>query len=228
MGKGDRRGKSKQSKAALPELKPVPRPKKRGKARDREIKATDRTEKRETLEARLRQFGIGMQEERGMDGSVDVRAATRNQRALATMDSPAMSDPGGRAIYLAHKDPKAASMFKAYAGLAAAEERYARIVLGAGLHPKTAKVEFLPERMETSADDDGPDLRSDDERMRDVANAWARWRGIVMHLSVGHQTAIFNVIRGRKTPHRAGQLTTSGKIFVEAVAALQDVVDRQG
>lgn len=143
------------------------------------------------------------------------------------MTTQALGEPAGRAIHLRHKGQEASRLWGVFSGLTACEARYAKIVLGVPIHAKVAKIEFMPERMETDADDD-LDLRDEDEKHRDAVNAWMRWRGFVQHLTSANQSAIWAVVRQRSEPVNQGVLTPSGTRFLDALELLADVVDRQG
>lgn len=206
MGKGDRRNKVKQKPLSLPGLAPTPRPKKRGKARMTEI-AREQDPQRVVLSARARMMG--------KENTVQNRSDMRTQ---------ALGEAAGRAIYLACDEDEAAKLWDVYAGLTATEARYSRLVLGKSLHAKCAKIEMMPERFETR-EDDSPDLRSEDERHRDAVNAWARWRGYIGHLHSHQQNAIWAIARDRVQPLSEAKLTQPGRLFVEALRALAEVVD---
>ena len=205
MGKTYTKAAKRRAKKALPSLSPVPRPKKRGRERMAEIQREghDRNPQQTALEARARMMGV---------------------KDLSAMKAQALGEAAGRAIYLSHEPDDAAKLWDVYARFTATEERYASLVLGKGLHAKTAKIETMTERFETR-DDDSPDLRTEDERHRDASNAWARWRGYLGHLSAFDQNAIMCVVRGRNEPVKDGKVTQTGQDFVQAVERLADVVD---
>ena len=205
MGKGDKRRNRKP--LDLPALKPAPKPKKRGRARMAQLNA-ERDPRRTALSARARMMGM-------TDTEID-----RDE-----MRTAALGEAAGRALYLGCP-PDAARRWGVYAGLTAAEARYSRTVLGKNLHAKCAKIEMMPERFE-ARQDDMPDLRSEDERHRDAVNSWMRWQGYVGQLSSFQQTAIWAIVRGRIEPVHDAKLTQPGKLFVDAMGALADVVDGQ-
>lgn len=145
------------------------------------------------------------------------------------MRTEALGEAAGRAIHLSgHKEPD--KLWAAYRGLTGAEAAYARVSLGMSLHAKTAKIEMMPERMETRADDK-PDLRSEDERHRDAVNTWMRWQGYMGHLLSSEQSAIWAIVRDRadpvaKTANGGAVLTRAGRDFVDAMASLSEVLER--
>lgn len=203
MGKGDRK-----KKQPLPRLATVPRPKARGRKRMEQIgrEKIERNPARVALEVRAQQMG-------------------RSKADWRAMAAQALGDPAGQALHLAHDPEKAARLWSAYTGLTAAESRYHRTCLGKSMAAKVAKIEFLPETFE-ARDDDQPDLRDEDERHRDAANAWNRWLGYFNSLGLADRSIIQAVSRGWCEPVRDGTLTDKGRDFVAAVEKLADVVDQ--
>lgn len=212
MGKGSgtrARARKLEARKALPELAAVPRREADGKTTRKKRTAAlraDRKPCKTALQARARMMGK------------DVRDAEE-------MRHQALGEPAGRAIFSVLEGRDAARLWDVYAGLTAAEARYAKIVLGVPINAKVAKIEFLPERMETNADD-ALDLRSDDEKHRDAVNSWMRWRGYVQHLDSRRQAAIWDVVRGRTEPMKDGKVTASGGVLVLALRDLAEVVDK--
>lgn len=208
MGKGDRRGKSKKQPLDLPGLAPTPRPKKRGKARMAEI-SQERDPQRTVLSARARMMG--------QEDTVQNRQNMRSQ---------ALGEAAGRAIYLACDEEEAAKLWSIYAAFTAIEARYAKVVLCKSLHAKGTRIEMMPERFETRADDK-PDLRSEDERHRDAVNDWMRWRGYIGQLRSDQQFALFEVVRGRVEPVVETELTRAGGRFVFSLKVLSVLLEAQ-
>lgn len=146
--------------------------------------------------------------------------------AYDSMRHQALGEPAGQAIFTILSDQEAADIWRVYADFTNAETRYHKVVLGKSMHAKTAKIEFLPERLETSADDEGPDLRDDDERIRSATNAWMKWQGYFGHLKAVDRSAILSVARGRAHPMKDGQITASGRVLVLALQNLVKAVDK--
>lgn len=205
MGKGDRKTKAKKHK--LPTLAGVPKKQPNGRTRRPPGHMGERNAEKTVLKARARQAG-------------------KPDADLAEMRHPAYGEAAGRAIHAIHEGDTAKALWNAYAGYTAAEATYAKTHLGLRLHAKTAKVEYLIETFEARPDDK-PDLRSEDEKSRDAANNWARWRGYLMQLPRHQQTAIADVAYGDVEPMDAGKVTAQGRRFVEAVRALADVLDKR-
>lgn len=211
MAKAYSKAAKRRAKKQLPDLAPVERREKKsqGRARMQEIKQEREGEAMRTvLEARARHMG-------------------RSADKLSEMRTAALGEPAGRAIYKAHDGERAAELWRAYAGLTAAEAVYMRHYLGLRLHAKTAKVEYLIEIFETRPDD-RPDLRDEEQKSRDASNNWARWRGYLMQLPRYHQQRIFDVAYGATEPMAEGKLTSYGRDFVESVERLAEAVaDRE-
>ena len=202
MGKGDRRHKTK-----LPTLAPTPRRKKEGRARMAEIRV-EQDPQRTALEARCRMLGQAITAE-----------------ALAEARNPALEGQVGLAIHHLCQGDEAARLWGVFREWDAAEDVYFRRVLGKARHAKTAKIEMMPEALETRPDD-RPDLRSDDEKDRDASNRWAKWRGWIGHLAAYDQTALFDGALGRYDVYDGGKATNTGRAFVAALGRLADVVEK--
>lgn len=230
MGKGDPKTKAKRNRAkftaALPALAPTPR---------REIDGKSTRAKREpkgetgadivALDARARQIGRTIKREKTRDGKPHRDNIAANKATRAEMRKQSYGEAAGRAITLARWGGQAERLLSAYRGLTAAEERYHRVVLGQSIHAKTAKLEMMPDRLETSADDAPPDLRSEEDRHRAAVNEWMRWKGYTQTLCAAHRSAIWNASRGLVELHRGDALTPHGRAFIQAIEALADVVD---
>lgn len=203
MGKGDR--KHKQSIGV--ELAAAPRKKARGRKRMDQIQqeVTGRNPHRAALEVRARQMGH----------SADKWQAMQFQ---------ALGEPAGQALFAAHTVEDAVGLWSVYAGLTNAEARFHRVCLGKSMAAKVAKVEFLPESFEANPDE-APDLRDEDEKHRDAANNWGRWRDWLNQLGLGDRSIIQSVSRGWAVPVIDGKLTRKGDLFVKAVERLSDVID---
>lgn len=193
-------------KLAMPELADVPRKKKRGRARMDELKAEPDAQM-VVLTARARQSGV-------------------TPKDITDMRNPAYGEAAGRAIFATHKPEAAQRIWDVYRAFTASEATYARYYLGLRLHAATAKLEMMPDRLETRPDDK-PDLRTEEERSRDASNAWMRWQGLIMHLPDFHQHAIYDVSYGRVEPMAEGRITDSGRRFVWAMERFTEVVEKK-
>ncbi len=143
------------------------------------------------------------------------------------MRHQAMGEPAGQAIFSLLPAGRAQKCWDVYKALTGAEYRYHRVVLGQSLFPKTAKVEFMPERLEAFAEDPPEDARTEDEKHRDIVNARQRWKGYEMHLSAKGRKAIYDAFRGLVAPMKDGKPTECGIVLVSALQFLVNVVDKR-
>lgn len=186
-------------KAGLPELAAVPKKKARGRKRMEQIKR-DPDAERTVLQARARQSG-------------------KTPNDLTEMRHTAFGEDAGRAIYAMHEGDAAKSLWDAYTALSGAYRRYLSTCIGASVDAKTAKIEMMPERFETSASDT-PDMRSEEDRHRAALNAWHGWKIALARLPLGDSAAVYSALHGWGALMDAGKITTQGARFVGAMTAL--------
>lgn len=147
------------------------------------------------------------------------------EKNRAKMGMTLMGDPAGQAISIGATDEDEASrLWAVFAQMDGVFERYHRRILQCSRHAKCGKVEFLPERFETSADD-STDTRTRDEIDRDTVFAWMRWHGAIACLPSADQAAIWDGVYLRAALHRGGALTGAGSAFVLALRGLRKAVD---
>ena len=207
MGKAYTKGAKLRAKKEMPGLAPVDRREKDGRVRRSTRPDYERSPEDKVLRARARHMG-------------------KPEQKKSKMKSEALAFAAGRAIYSLHEGKPAARLWEAYTRLTDAEARYLKHSTGLSLYAKTARLEYLPERFESRADD-SPDLRTDDEKFQDASNKWMYWRGLVMHLPSFQQTIIFDIAYGRVDPMDGGEITPYGGRFVEALEKFADVVDEK-
>ena len=200
MGKGSQPKKQKNN--TLPGVQSVPRRKSRGRAR-----MNDLENRGEVIEARVRMLGK----------SPNDNAARKAAKA------PSHSCEAGRALVLSEGEVVGESLYKMFAGFQAAQDRYMRLTTGLSLHAGCAKLETTPERFETRADD-RPDLRSEEEKLKDATNRWMAWQGRIGRLDVKRR-ALINQVSIRDEflvviEKRGAKLTGRGADFVDAMKAL--------
>ncbi|WP_424967323.1 hypothetical protein [Dinoroseobacter sp. S375] len=212
--KGAKRRARKSNKADLPELAPVDRKQPNGRLRRDTDYVAERDPQKTVIEARKRHSG---------------------NKDKDAMRHPAYGEPAGQALMASCKGDEAETLWGTYKALTAAQDNYHRRILGKGLHPKTAKLEMMPDVVEARPDDQ-PDLRSEDERDRDTVNAWMRWQGHLGCLAAHHrlsihetrsdQVQVMGAVVDAKNERIVAVVTGQGKRFVEAMRALQVFVDR--
>lgn len=96
---------------------------------------------------------------------------------------------------------------------------YARI-LGRARFPAVSKLEYMPERLETRADD-RPDLRTDAQKIDSARRDMAHWDGLLDQMHPYRARIIRNA--HNETFVRAGELTGAGRSFVAAMRALAEI-----
>lgn len=156
-----------------------------------------------------------------------VREARKRHMPRAnrsTLLDPIMCEQAGQAITLAAEGDEAAALWAVFTAYDRAHGTYSRLVLGRSRFPSISKMEFMPERLETRADD-RPDLRTEDERVRDARNAMAAWDAHMAKLLPWQRHILAGVVRQAETLHDLGVLTAAGRSFVAAVRRLRDVVE---
>ncbi|WP_424974251.1 hypothetical protein [Dinoroseobacter sp. S124A] len=166
--------------------------------------------------------------------AIEARKRHSGNKDKDAMRHPAYGEPAGQALMAICGADEAETLWGTYKALTAAQDKYHRRILGKGLHPKTAKLEMMPDVVE-SRPDDQPDLRSEDERDRDTVNAWMRWQGHLGCLPASHRLSIYQTrtdqvqVMGSdfdaKKEKIVAVVTGQGRRFVEAMRALQVVVD---
>ena len=202
MGKAYSKGaKLRAKRAGLPDLAKVPRKQPNGRKRRAAGHMGEQNPEKTALEARARQSG-------------------KPSKDLGEMRHPAYGEAAGRAIYAIHGGDTAKSLWDAYTALSGAYKRYLSVCIGSSVDAKTAKIEMMPDRFETSASDT-PDMRSEDERHRAAANAWHGWRNALNELPLGHSAAIYAALHGWGDLMDGGQITAQGKRFVDAMKELE-------
>jgi hypothetical protein len=190
-------------KAALPGLANTPKRKARGRKRMEQIKREkefDPEAERTVLQARARQAG-------------------KTPKDLTEMRHTAYGEDAGRAIYARHEGDTAKRLWDTYSALSGAYRRYLRTCIGASVDAKTAKIEMMPERFETSASDT-PDMRSEEDRHRAALNAWTGWKIALDRLPLGKSAAIYSALHGWGALMDGGEITGQGRRFVVAMGFL--------
>lgn len=187
-------------KAAMPGLATVPKKQPNGRTRRTSGHMGEKNPEKTVLEARARQSG-------------------KTPKDLTEMRHTAFGEDAGRAIYATHQGDTAKRLWDAYAALSGAYRRYLSTCIGASVDAKTAKIEMMPERFETSASDT-PDMRSEEDRHRAALNAWTGWKIALDRLTLGQSAAIYSALHGWGALMDAGEITAQGKRFVSAMDAL--------
>ncbi len=150
-----------------------------------------------------------------------------NPRCQVDEMHPMLGHPCGQVIARqAGSHEEAVALWAIFNDMDRADDSYVRNVLGRRRFAKTAKVEMIPERAEARADD-RPDLRDEDQKHRDAANAQAGWRSRLDRLRPGDRKILRASMRGLCEVIREGQVTADGFRFMRAMKNLRATVDAE-
>lgn len=165
---------------------------------------------------------------------VDPRSVVKEARARimgldpsdAMLTEMLVSQPG-QAIYAgARNADEARHLWAVFCAFDAADDAYSRRVIGRQRFPSVSRLEMMPERFETRADD-RPDTRTEDEKVRDARNGMARWEGFMVSLGPYFRFCVVSAARQTcGTLIVDGRLTTAGEAFVRAMRALRECSER--
>ena len=159
-----------------------------------------------------------------------VRAARARHMAMQSstaMDEPMMGEEAGRAITIGAADEHEANqLWETFKLIDASDEAFSRRVLGKQRFPNVARMEMLPERMETRPDD-RIDVRTADEKAADAKRSWTGWCELLGSLHMPLHAAMHMALRQRVKLHQGRQLTRAGSLFVDAIRQV-DVAYRSG
>lgn len=141
----------------------------------------------------------------------------------AALSLPIFGDMAGIAISIGSSDAMDRDrLWSCLLSISRAMTVYHARILGQPIFAKCGRMEYLPERLETSAEDDAPaDTRTAAERERAAVNAWMHWHGMVGRLSAHEQTALWDGVYQRTHLHHGGRLTASGGQFVRALRVIE-------
>lgn len=151
------------------------------------------------------------------------RARHMAMRSSAAMDEPMMGEEAGRAITIgAANEHEAGQLWETFKLIDASDEAFSRRVLGKQRFPNVAKMEMMPERMETRPDD-RIDVRTADEKAADAKRSWASWCELLGSLHMPLHEAMHMALRQRVKLHQGRQLTRAGSLFVDAMRQVNAV-----
>lgn len=171
------------------------------------------------------QFAPRQEADKPLETVMQARARQMNRKATDAMLGSHLCEDTGRAIDIGSKnETECKALWGVFISFDKAEHNYFRQIIGRPRFPSVSKMEFMPERLETRADD-RPDLRSEDEKIRDASNGWARWQGYLGHLAAHERSAIIRAAWQMDDLHKGDTLTAAGNAFVLAMRSLREVVD---
>lgn len=135
---------------------------------------------------------------------------------------PSLETEAGKALWVGVKDAtERRELFELFMAYDKAVNIYYLRILGRARFPAVSKLEYMPERLETRADD-RPDLRTEAQKIDAARRDMAHWDGLLDRLHPHRARIIRNA--HNETFVRAGELTGAGRSFIAAMRALQDVV----
>ena len=166
---------------------------------------------------------------------VDPRQVVKEARARimrldptdAMLTEMLVSEPG-QAIYAGAKNlDEAKKLWAVFCAFDAVDDAYSRRVIGRPRFANVSRLEMMPERFETRADD-RPDTRTEDEKVRDAKNAKARWEAYMADIGPYFRHC---VIAASRQTHEMflieGKLTLAGDYFVRAMRTLRECYERR-
>lgn len=141
----------------------------------------------------------------------------------AAMSDQMAGDPAGHAIILAETNIDARKrLWDTFVKLDTAHAAYHGRIIGQRRFPKTAKIEMLPERFETGADEP-MDYRSQEEREAAAIAAWRAQTALMYRLPVHDRMSLHDGLWLRGDMVIGGKVTAMGAAFVAAVRAMADL-----
>ena len=167
---------------------------------------------------------------RPMPTREEVREVVREARArhLAMqpsdiMDAPMLGEQAGRAICIGATDEaEAERLWETFKIMDAAAETYARRILGRSRFPAVAKMEYLPERFETRADD-RIDIRTPEEKDIRAKKEWLQWCDLSSNLQPPLHAALHMSLRHKVQLHQGRGLTGAGRLFLVAIRRIDSL-----
>lgn len=153
----------------------------------------------------------------------EARARHLSMQASDIMDAPMLGEQAGRAICIGATDEaEAERLWETFKIMDAAAETYARRILGRSRFPAVAKMEYLPERFETRADD-RIDIRTPEEKDASAKKEWLRWCDLSANLQPPLHAALHMSLRHKVQLHQGRGLTGAGRLFLAAIRRIDSL-----
>lgn len=193
------------AKKDLPKLAEVPKKQPNGRTRRQRGQVSEKREDSAVLKARARHMG-------------------QPERKAGAMNHPMLECDAGRALW---NTAEREDLWTTYEACRSAYEKYMRQRTGLSIYAKTAKIEMMPERFETNADDAPADDRTDEEKHRAAMDAWGKWKGALSRLTVAQAACVYSALYGwSMLVAHSGWPTKQGEAFIEAMKALHGEVEK--
>lgn len=153
----------------------------------------------------------------------EARARHLEMQASDIMDAPMLGEQAGRAICIGATDEaEAERLWETFKIMDAAAETYARRILGRSRFPAVAKMEYLPERFETRADD-RIDIRTPEEKDIRAKKEWLQWCDLSSNLQPPLHAALHMSLRHKVQLHQGRGLTGAGRLFLAAIRRIDSL-----
>lgn len=163
-------------------------------------------------------------EEDPLKAPMQARARRLGVKPTHDVLAPYLETEAGKALHIAVKgDDERRDLLQVFLDYDRAVTLYSRRCLSRHRFPAVSKMEFMPERLETSADDAPVDTRSDEERAEGARKAMREWDALLSRLHIWQSNIIRSVSYQQETLVRQGELTTAGRSFVAAIKRLYDL-----
>ena len=154
---------------------------------------------------------------------MQARARRLGKKPSRELLDDMLGDPCGEAIHLGIKSAtEARRVWDVFKRMDAADDAFCRRIIGKRRFPAVSKMEFMPERLETSPNEP-LDVRTEDEKVAAARDAHRNWSGLFDKLHPWQRHAIESAARGRETLQKQGALTAAGRSFVAAMQRLAEV-----
>ena len=153
----------------------------------------------------------------------EARARHLSMQPSDIMDAPMLGEQAGRAICIGATDEaEAERLWETFKIMDAAAETYARRILGRSRFPAVAKMEYLPERFETRADD-RIGIRTPEEKDARAKKEWLRWCDLSSNLQPPLHAALHMSLRQKIQLHQGRGLTGAGRLFLAAIRRIDSL-----
>lgn len=168
---------------------------------------------------------IAEPQEDPLKAPMQARANALGKCPTADLLLPSLETEAGKCLYVGVTDKaERGRLFQTFMDYDRALSLYSLRILGRQRFPAVSKMEFMPERLETRADD-RPDLRTEDEKADSAKKAMRLWGDRLNQLQPAWARIIRSVSYQQETLVNFGQLTTAGRSFIAAIRALHRVAD---
>lgn len=164
-------------------------------------------------------------EEDPLKAPMQARARRLGVKPSHDVLAPYLETEAGKALHIAVKDEdERRALLQVFLDYDRAVTLFSRRCLSRHRFPAVSKMEFMPERLETSADDAPIDTRSDDERADAARKAMKEWDALLAQLHIWQSNIIKSVSYRQETLVEEGELTGAGRSFVAAIKKLHGLV----